>query len=210
MRNPLLYNDVNVTGTLNVLDACVEKHVDKFVFASSAGVYGDGNPLPLREECDLRPVSPYAASKVSCEYYCKTFCDCYGLSSVILRFFNVYGPGQGANAYAGVITRFVRSGLRGEPLTVYGDGNQTRDFISIEDVVTAIVLALEHRSSEIDIFNVCTGVSMSVNCLAGIISQVLGKSFRFHTLHSERERSYTIMEILERPRGFWGLNRPSN
>jgi len=178
VRRPLFTNDVNVNGTLNVLDACVQKGVGRFVFASSAGVYGDGNPLPLREEYDLRPVSPYAASKVSCEYYCRTFCDCYGLSSVILRFFNVYGPGQGANAYAGVITRFVRSGLRGEALTVYGDGSQTRDFINVGDVVTAMVLALEHKSSETDIFNVCTGVSLSINSLADIISQVLGKKLQ--------------------------------
>jgi UDP-glucose 4-epimerase len=175
VRNPLLYNDVNVAGTVNVLDACVEKHVDKFVFASSAAVYGDGDPLPLREEYDLRPVSPYAASKVSCEYYCRTFCDCYGLSSVILRFFNVYGPGQGANQYAGVITKFVQSGLRNEPLTVYGDGSQTRDFVNVKDVVEVMEKALSFESSKTEIFNVCTGKPMSIINLARAVCRVLGK-----------------------------------
>jgi len=175
VRKPLFTHDVNVNGTLNVLDGCVQKGVGRFVLASSAGVYGDGNPLPLREEYELRPVSPYAASKVSCEYYCKTFCDCYGLSNVILRFFNVYGPGQGANAYAGVITRFVRSGLRGEALTVYGDGNQTRDFINVEDVVDAVVKALAFESSGSEVFNVCSGKPVKIDALAHSVCSVLGK-----------------------------------
>jgi UDP-glucose 4-epimerase len=175
VMRPLFTHDVNVNGTLNVLDACVQKGVGRVVFASSAGVYGDGNPLPLREEYDLRPVSPYAASKVSCEYYCKTFCDCYGLSSVILRFFNVYGPGQGANQYAGVITKFVQSGLRNEPLTVYGDGSQTRDFVNVKDVVEVMEKALSFESSKTEIFNVCTGKPMSIINLARAMCRVLGK-----------------------------------
>ena len=173
MDRPLFTNDVNVNGTLNVLDACVQKGVGRVVFASSAAVYGDGDPLPLREEYDLKPVSPYAASKVSGEYYCKMFCDCYGLSSVILRFFNVYGPGQGANAYAGVITRFVRNGLRSDPLTIFGDGSQTRDFVNMEDVVEAIVRAVGFKSSKSEVFNVSTGKPMSINDLARCVCRVL-------------------------------------
>ena len=175
---PLETNDINVNGTLNILDACVKKGVSRFVFASSAGVYGDGNPLPLREEYDLRPVSPYAASKVSGEYYCKVFCDCYGINTVVLRFFNVYGPGQGANQYAGVITKFMSSGLRGEPLTIYGDGTQTRDFINVEDVVGALGKALEFKSSGTEVFNVCTGKSLSINDLARYMQEAMGKHLR--------------------------------
>lgn len=93
VRRPLFTHDVNVSGTLNVLSACVQNGVRRLVFASSTAVYGDGNPLPLREEYDLRPASPYAASK-SAEFYCKMFGDCYGLSCVVLRFFNVYGSGK--------------------------------------------------------------------------------------------------------------------
>lgn len=178
VERPLETNDINVNGTLNVLDACVKKGVRRFVFASSAGVYGDGNPLPLREEYDLRPVSPYAASKVSGEYYCKMFCVCYGIGTVVLRFFNVYGSGQGANQYAGVITKFVSSGLRGEPLTIYGDGTQTRDFINVADVVGAIGKALEFKSSGTKVFNVCTGKCVSINDLASYVCKVMGKDLK--------------------------------
>ena len=176
VEKPLETNDINVNGTLNVLDGCVKKGVRKFIFVSSAGVYGDGNPLPLRETYDLRPVSPYTASKISGEYYCKMFSDCYGVGSVILRFFNVYGPGQGANQYAGVITKFVNSGLRGEPLTIYGDGTQSRDFINVEDVVTALLKALDFKSSRTEVFNVCTGKPVSVNDLVSLVREVLGKN----------------------------------
>ena len=178
VRRPLLFLDVNVTGTVNVLESCVEKHVGKFVFASSAAVYGDGNPLPLQEDYELRPVSPYAASKVSGEYYCKMFSECYGLGCAALRFFNVYGPGQGANQYAGVITRFVQSGLRGEPLKVNGDGKQTRDFVNVEDVVELVVRVLGYEPMKGEVFNVCTGASISINSLAQTICKILGKDLR--------------------------------
>lgn len=178
VRNPFETHDINVTGTLNVLEAAVKQNVRKFVFASSAAVYGEGNPLPLQEEFDLRPVSPYAASKVCAEYYCKMYRDCYGLSSVVLRFFNVYGPGQGFNEYAGVITRFVHNGFQGEPLTVYGDGNQTRDFVNVKDVVEAIDKALMFKSSKTDIINICTGKQVTVNDVAFSLCGILGKNLR--------------------------------
>ena len=190
VRRPLETNDINVNGTLNMLDACAKKKVGKFVFASSAGVYGDGNPLPVREDCDLRPVSPYAASKVSAEYYCRMFAECYGLRSVILRFFNVYGPGQGLNDYAGVITKFVNNVLRGEPLTVYGDGSQTRDFINVADVISAVEKALVYESLKTDVFNVCTGKSVSINDLAQYVCEALGKDLK--VLHA-RPRAGDIL-----------------
>jgi UDP-glucose 4-epimerase len=178
VRNPLPVHDVNVTGTLNVLEACVKKGVNKLVFASSAAVYGDGNPLPLREDCELRPVSPYAASKVSGEYYCRMFSECYGLGTAVLRLFNVYGPGQGTNQYAGVITKFVQSGLRGESLRVNGDGKQTRDFVNVEDVVGAVVRVLDHAPLKGEVFNVCTGTSISIDSLAQVVCEILGKDLR--------------------------------
>ena len=178
VRKPLLYHDVNATGTVNVLEACVEKHVGKFVFASSAAVYGDGNPLPLREDYPLRPVSPYGASKVSGEYYCGMFSRCYGLGCVALRPFNIYGPGQGTNQYAGVITKFVEAGLRGEALTVHGDGSQTRDFVNVEDVADAFVKALEHGPLKGEVFNVCTGTTISINDLAKLVGELVGKDLR--------------------------------
>jgi len=176
VRNPLLYNDVNVAGTVNVLQACVEKHVEKFVFASSAAVYGDGNPLPLREDYPLRPASPYGASKVSGEYYCRVFSGCYGLGCVVLRPFNVYGPGQGNNQYAGVITKFVKAGFRGEALLVYGDGSQTRDFVNVDDVARAFVIALEHEPLKGEVFNICTGATTSIDSLARMVCEIAGKN----------------------------------
>jgi nucleoside-diphosphate-sugar epimerase len=193
---PLETNDINVNGTLNVLDACVKKGVERFVFASSAGVYGDGNPLPLREEYDLRPASPYAVSKVSGEHYCRVFGECYALSSMVLRLFNVYGSGQSLNQYAGVITKFVNSGLRGEPLTVYGDGAQTRDFINVADVVDAVEKALAYESSKTEVFNVCTGNPVSINDLASTICRALEKDL--DVLHGD-PRAGDIMHSYGHP-----------
>jgi nucleoside-diphosphate-sugar epimerase len=180
MRKPLFTNDVNVRGTVNVLDSCCRNDVKRFVFASSAAVYGDGNPLPLREDYEPRPLSPYAESKVAAEHQCEKFSESSGMICAVLRFFNVYGPGQRENSYAGVITKFIKSGLRGERLTIYGDGTQTRDFIYVEDVVKAIVksLALSPRRNEI--FNVCTGSGVSVNDVAEIACRVFGKYLEVH------------------------------
>lgn len=176
IKKPLETHDVNLNGTLNVLESCLRNRIKKLVFASSAAVYGDGNPLPLREGCCLRPISPYAASKASAEFYCKMYRDCYGLGSVILRFFNVYGPGQNTGEYAGVITRFVASGLQGKPLTIYGDGSQTRDFVNVKDVVSAVEKALSFESADTEVFNVCTGKPVSINELARFVCETLGKN----------------------------------
>ena len=178
VNNPLETRDVNVNGTLNVLNEAVRSGVRKLLFASSTAVYGEGNPLPLEEEHSLNPISPYAASKVSAEYYCKAFNNCYGLSTVVLRFFNVYGPGQKHSSYSGVITKFLQNALRDEPLVVYGDGKQTRDFIHIDDVVDATVLALEKANSKGETFNVCTGKPTSVNGLVEIVKEIIEKDLK--------------------------------
>ena len=178
VNNPLETHDVNVNGTLNVLNEAVRSGVRKLLFASSTAVYGEANPLPLKEGFSPDPVSPYAASKVSAEYYCKAFNKCYGLGTVILRYFNVYGPGQRHGVYSGVITKFLQNALRDEPLVVYGDGKQTRDFIHIDDVVDATVLALEKVNSKSETFNVCTGKPTSVNELVRIMEEVVGSALR--------------------------------
>ncbi|MCW4045319.1 MAG: SDR family NAD(P)-dependent oxidoreductase [Candidatus Bathyarchaeota archaeon] len=174
VNNAFETHDVNVTGTLNLLEESVRCGVKKCVLASSAAVYGDANLLPINEECSLSPVSPYAASKVSAEYYCKVFRRCYGLGMVILRYFNVYGPRQKGGTYSGVITRFLENALKGIPLTVYGDGNQTRDFIYVGDVAKATVSALESAHSDAETFNVCTGLPTSINEIAQIVKDVVG------------------------------------
>ena len=116
VRDPFQTHDVNVNGTLNVLHAAVKSGVRRFVFASSTAVYGDANPLPLKEDYPLCPISPYATSKAAAEGYCRAFNRCYGVETVVLRYFNVYGTRQGNSTYSGVITRFLEKAFKGEPL----------------------------------------------------------------------------------------------
>jgi UDP-glucose 4-epimerase len=157
VADPALTHDVNVSGTLNVLQEAVQCTAKRFVFASSTAVYGDVKTLPVKEDTALRPISPYAASKAACEAYCTAFAGCYGIDTVALRFFNVYGPKNENSPYSGVITKFLRKAKNGEPLTVEGDGEQTRDFIHVSDIAAALALALEAKQVHADVFNVCTG-----------------------------------------------------
>jgi UDP-glucose 4-epimerase len=172
VKNPFETHDVNVNGTLNVLKEAVRAGVKRFVFASSTAVYGDVNPLPLKEEYPPHPISPYAASKAAAEDYCLAFNRCYGLGTVILRYFNVYGPRQGNSAYSGVIAKFLQNALKGEPLIVYGDGEQTRDFIYVDDVVKATVLALENEKAVRETFNVSSGKPTTINELVEVVKEV--------------------------------------
>ncbi len=171
-KKPLTYNEVNSTGTLVLLKASEHFGVDKFVLISSCAVYGDPLEVPVREDHPLRPASPYAVSKVAAEGYTRTFVD---LHPVILRLFNVYGPRQSL-AYAGVITKFAERMLRGDLPIIYGDGEQTRDFVHVSDVVQAIVLSLETK--ETGTFNVGTGEEISVNSLCEIMIELLRFSRR--------------------------------
>jgi UDP-glucose 4-epimerase len=182
VNNPFDTHDVNVGGTLNVLEEAVRKGIKRFVYASSTAVYGEGNPLPLKEDHPLKPISPYAASKASAEHYCRAFGSCYGLNSAILRYFNVYGPGQRRSSYSGVITRFFQNALKGEPLIIYGDGEQTRDFIYVDDVVDATILALEKCNLR-ETVNACTGKPTTIKELAQIVGEVAGKEVQI--LHDE-------------------------
>jgi nucleoside-diphosphate-sugar epimerase len=172
VTDPVTTNDVNVAGTLKVLQSAVKGNVSKFVFASSTAVYGEAKVLPITEETPLNPISPYAASKVAGEAYCKSFQSCFGLNTVILRFFNVYGPRSENSPYSGVITKFLRQALKNEALNIYGDGEQTRDFIHVNDIVAALILALENPKVGGETFNVCTGVQTSINELANTINLI--------------------------------------
>ncbi len=171
-RKPLTYNEVNVTGTLVLLKASEHFGVDKFVLISSCAVYGDPLEVPIKEDHPLRPLSPYAVSKVAAEGYTRTF---EGLRPVILRLFNVYGPRQ-SPAYAGVITKFAERMLRGDPPIIYGDGKQTRDFVHVSDVVQAIMLSLEMK--EAGTLNVGTGEEISVNELCEVMMEIMHFSER--------------------------------
>ena len=164
IANPDDTLDTNVKGTMSVLEACARNNVENFVFASSAAVYGEPRQLPLQEDQVLQPLSPYGRSKVAGEQLVAAY-NAYDKirHAVTLRFFNVYGPDQNP-AYAGVISEFAKRLSKGESPVIYGDGNQTRDFISVHDVVRAIELAAEASLS--GIFNVATGRGISISELA--------------------------------------------
>ncbi|MFA5365997.1 MAG: SDR family NAD(P)-dependent oxidoreductase [Candidatus Bathyarchaeia archaeon] len=176
--DPLGTNEVNVAGTVNLLQTAVKSKVKRFVFASSTAVYGDAQVLPVKENTVLKPISPYAASKAACEAYCSGFAGCYGLDAVALRFFNVFGLGNENNPYSGVITKFLRKALNGEVLTVDGNGEQTRDFIYVSDVADALICALTGKDLRGNAFNVCTGAPTSINQLVEAVKSVTGKNLQ--------------------------------
>ena len=176
VADPRTSHDVNVTGTLNVLLAARNAGCERVVFASSSAVYGEQTTFPLHEGLVCRPISPYGVSKVSGERYMQAFHATYGLATVALRFFNVFGPRQNPAAeYAAVVPRFIERSLAGEPVTIYGDGEQARDFIFVGDVVRACLLAAEATEEAWGgAFNVAAGERRTVNELAATIADVVG------------------------------------
>lgn len=174
IENPLATNEVNVTGTLNVLLAARDSGVKKVIFASSAAVYGDTPTIPQREEMMPNPQSPYAVTKLVGEYYCRGFQAVYGLPTVSLRYFNVYGPKQDPNSeYSAVIPRFIKRISEGKPPIIYGDGEQTRDFVFVGDVVRANILAAESEAT--GVYNIGQGQSITINELATLITRIMNK-----------------------------------
>jgi len=182
VKDPISSNNANINGTLNVLYASKENKVKKVVCASSSSAYGNTPTLPKKETMIPQPLSPYAVSKLACEYYCNAFTEVYGLPTVSLRYFNVYGPRQDTKSeYAAVIPNFVNNVLNKKPPVIYGDGKQTRDFTFINDVVCANILAIE--SKENGIFNVAGGKRISINDLAKSIMNICGT--HFDPIHDE-------------------------
>lgn len=173
VKDPLSTNEVNVDGTLNVLMEARDAKVKKVVMASSSSVYGDTPVLPKREDMTPNPRSPYAISKLAGEHYCRVFSELYGLSTVCLRYFNVFGPRQDPRSdYAAVIPRFITSVLEGGRPWIHGDGSQTRDFTFIQDVVSANILAM--GSDAEGAFNIAGGRRTSVEELANTIIRKMG------------------------------------
>ena len=175
VENPQASHEANITGTLNVLLAARDNGVKKVIYASSSSVYGDTPTLPKREDMSPNPQSPYAVTKLAGEYYCQVFHQVYGLSTVCLRYFNVYGTRQDPNSqYAAVIPRFMQRTLHGKAPIIFGDGDQTRDFTFVKDAVEANILAAE--SDAIGIFNIGRGESVSINRLAELVIRLVGNS----------------------------------
>ena len=175
VENPKLTNDVNVNGTLNLLETSLKFDVHCFVYASSAAIYGEQEKIPIKEDATPHPNSPYAVSKLAAESYVETYHKTYGLATVCLRYFNVYGPRQMYGPYAAVITSFVNRLLKDKPPVIYGDGEQTRDFINVRDVVDANMLAIEKNVAG-EIFNIATGTAVTINNLSEVLCSLMGKT----------------------------------
>ncbi len=173
--DPVTSNDVNVCGTLNLLVSARDAGVRRFVYAASSSAYGDSPTLPKVETMPANPLSPYAVSKLVGEHYCKVFHGIYGLETVSLRYFNVFGPRQDPTShYAAVIPRFVTALLDGRPPTVYGDGEQSRDFTFVENVVNANLLACKAEGAAGTVLNVACGERYTLNRLLDILRDLVG------------------------------------
>jgi UDP-glucose 4-epimerase len=176
VQDPLTSGAVNVEGTLNVLLAARDEGVRRVIFASSSSIYGDQPELPLRETMAPDPISPYGVAKLAAERYCVSFTRVYPFETVVLRYFNVFGPRQDPRSqYAAVVPLFVTAIAAGEPVTIFDDGEQSRDFTYIDNVVAANLLAADAADASGRIFNVSSGAPASVNELAETIGRLLDK-----------------------------------
>ncbi len=173
--NPFRGFYVNANGTLNLLEASRRLDIKKFVYASSAAVYGDPVKLPITEDHPLRPKNLYGVTKLVGEMLVDSYRSSYGLPTVVLRYFNVYGPRMKQGPYAGVVYNFVTRVLRDKPPIIYGDGRQTRDFVYVEDVALANIVALEKNVD--GVYNIGSGKSMEIEKLANLILKLMGKEY---------------------------------
>jgi len=217
MKNPKEYNEVNIGGTLNMLEASTKNRVKRFVFASSSSVYGDIDDFPEREDFLPQPISPYALTKLSGEHYCKIFSHHYGLPCIALRYFNVFGPRQSLDdEYAVVIPKFISCMLKDKPPPIYGTGKQSRDFTYIDNVVEANILAAKKVNLKAGVFNVASGNDYSILELVSILNKIMGKNIKpiflsprqgdvFRTL-SDLSRSKRILGFRPRIDFVKGLN----
>ena len=179
IEDPLLTNEINITGTLNLLLASRNAKVKRLIFASSAAVYGDDSRLPKTENMEGLPISPYALSKRVGEMYCRLFSQLYGLSTVCLRYFNIFGPRQDPfSQYASVIPNFIGKMLKEEKPSVFGDGEQSRDFLYVSNVVEANILASGISEVSGEVFNIAGGEKTTVNSLVKELNEVLGKEIK--------------------------------
>jgi nucleoside-diphosphate-sugar epimerase len=184
IQEPLLANDINVNGTLNLLVACAEAKVKRFVYASSSSVYGDDPVIPKREGSEGSQLSPYAVQKLVGEKYCRVFHDIYGLETVCLRYFNVFGPRQDPfSQYAAAIPLFINLMMAGDRPQIFGDGEQSRDFTYVANVVEGNLRALEAPDEAFgEVFNIACGEKITVNALVREIGELLGTSVQpFYT-----------------------------
>lgn len=185
--DPLTINEVNVTGTLNILAAARDADAKRLVFASSASVYGNSPGLPKKEDMLTNPLSPYATSKLMGEQYCKLFYELYNLETVILRYFNVFGPKQNCNSHhAAAIPVFINSFLAGGNPSIFGDGEQSRDLVFVENVVQANISACHAEGAAGEVFNIASGKRTTIKSLARTIRDLMGSNVEI--VHRQERR----------------------
>ena len=183
---PREYNEVNVGGTVSVMEAMRDAGVRRVILASSGAIYGEQAHQPVREDQPPNPQSPYAVSKLAAEHYVRTIGALWGIETVILRIFNAYGPGQNLPpSHPPVVPRFLQQALRGGTLVIFGGGGQTRDFVYVDDVVEALVAAATAADVDRRIINVGSGQETSINELAELVAEVVGREVE--VLHSPAE-----------------------
>lgn len=184
IRNPSETFHTNVDGTKNVLAACEKNHIKKLIVASSAAVYGEGSPgIKLTENSELNPISPYGKSKSQMEHEIKKFISKHDMNCIILRFFNIYGVGQ-SSEYAGVITKFINRIALNQSLEIFGNGMQTRDFVAVQDVVSAIGNSIENGKN--GIYNVASGKSITIKELAELMISLSSKDLKIEFLSPKK------------------------
>jgi len=185
VENPVASHETNLNGTLNVLLAARDNQVRKVIFASSCALYGNEPTLPKKEEMEPDPQSPYSVNKLAAEYYCGIFTKVYGLPTACLRYFNVYGPRQDPNSqYSAAIPKFIQIVRAGTRPIIYGDGEQTRDFIYVKDVVRANIMAAENQAT--GVFNIGSGQSISINKLVSLVCELLNRPDLLPVFKEER------------------------
>lgn len=205
VSDPFTSHDTNATATMNLLVAARDAGVKRFVYASSSSVYGDSPTMPKQEEMIPRPKSPYAVAKLAGEHYCRVFWELYGLETVCLRYFNVFGPYQDPTShYSAVIPLFIRAMMAGKAPTIYGDGTQSRDFTFVANNVHANLLAATQPGVGGQIFNIACGQRYSLLDLMAALNQILGKAIQPNFDHSRRGDVKHSLADIQRAQDLFG------
>jgi nucleoside-diphosphate-sugar epimerase len=209
IKDPITTNEVNVVGTLHILDAAKCAGVKRVIYASSSSIYGNSEELPKREDMPSNPLSPYANSKLAGENYCKIFTSIYGLETVCLRYFNVFGPRQDPNSqYSAVIPRFIQLIKEGKRPIIYGDGAASRDFTYVSNVVNANLLACTAKDAVGEVYNIACNEQITINCLIRKLNDIFGSNIKpiYATPRpGDVKHSYASIEKARRILGYNGI-----